>query len=109
MENNNYAKSNIVTPLTKMGSDLTKCILLNANNNIDIKTSIQKYIDLLSSAINILHTIQENIPENHNFTLVCGSGYIALDGDRHILENLASLGCVTIVDAEVGEEVDSDE
>jgi hypothetical protein len=94
---NNYSRAEINLPLYNMYDDFNNCIEINGNDNIIIHKTIQNYIDLLSSTINILHTIKSNIPENRNdFVLECDNGLIRLYGDTTILEDLETLGHVYI-------------
>jgi len=86
----------ICLPIFKQGDDIEACIVRDENDKINAKATIQKYIDLLYSAISILNNIKDSIPENHEFEIGGDTHYIHISGNRQILESMAENNLVRI-------------
>jgi hypothetical protein len=98
----------ICLPIFKQGDDIEACIVRDENDKINTKATIQNYIDLLHSAISILNSIKDTIPENHDFEIGGDTHYIHISGNRQILESMAENNLVRIEedDNEVDNEVE---
>ena len=98
----------ICLPIFKQGDDIESCIVRDENDKINAKATIQNYIDLLHSAINILDSIKDALPENHDFEIGGDTHYIHISGNRQTIESLAEQDLVRIEEDDDAEDSEDD-
>lgn len=84
----------ISLPYFKRGDDLSQCIVKNDNGLVDAKKTLINHIELLQSAIHILQSIHDEIPDNNDIELEGNTHFIGIYGDENIINNLINKNLV---------------
>lgn len=78
----------------KQGDDMYQCRELRENGSVDVKKTLENYIDRMNGVVKHVEMINENIPEENDLKINADTHYIGISGDANIIKKLVNLELV---------------